>query len=111
MERPEGTTTPRFLIRDRDSKFTRAFDDVFMADRTQIITTPVQAPNANALVGADPQPLRPFIPETVLRVYSAPNSGSSGERMSWGGRPSGYSRRTRSRQESAMLRCSRLLAS
>ena len=48
MERPEGATTPRFLIRDRDSKFTRAFDDAFMADGTQIIKTPIQAPNANA---------------------------------------------------------------
>src|SRR6266540_2005496 len=48
MERPEGTTAPRFLIRDRDSKFTRAFDDVFATDGTQTITTPIQAPNANA---------------------------------------------------------------
>ena len=38
MERPEDTTTPRFLIRDRDSKFTRAFDDVFASDGAQIIT-------------------------------------------------------------------------
>ncbi len=48
MERPEGTTTPRFLVRDRDSKFTRAFDDVCTSDGTQVIRTPIQAPNANA---------------------------------------------------------------
>ncbi|HZD02416.1 MAG TPA: integrase core domain-containing protein [Actinomycetes bacterium] len=39
---------PWFLIGDRDSKFTRAFDDVLASDGTQIIKTPVQAPNANA---------------------------------------------------------------
>ena len=48
MERPEDTTTPRFLIRDRESKFTRAFDDVFGSDDAEVLITPVQAPNANA---------------------------------------------------------------
>jgi putative transposase len=39
----------RFLIRDRDAKFTRAFDDVWRSTGTAIIRTPVQAPNANAV--------------------------------------------------------------
>jgi transposase InsO family protein len=46
-ERAEGSA-PRFVIRDRDSKVMRAFDGVFMADSAEIITTRIQAPNANA---------------------------------------------------------------
>jgi putative transposase len=48
-ERAAGASAWRFLVRDRDSKFTRAFDDVFACDGTQVITTPIQAPNANAV--------------------------------------------------------------
>jgi len=44
MESLEDTTAPRFLLRDRDAKFTPAVDDVFAADGIQIITTPIQAP-------------------------------------------------------------------
>jgi putative transposase len=33
----------------RDAKFTRAFDDVWRSTGTEIIRTPVQAPNANAV--------------------------------------------------------------
>jgi putative transposase len=38
----------RFLIHDRDTKFSHAFDEVFRTDGIQVIRTPVQAPNANA---------------------------------------------------------------
>jgi putative transposase len=38
----------RFLIHDRDRKFTRAFDEVFRSEGVEIVRTPIQAPKANA---------------------------------------------------------------
>ena len=38
----------RFLIRDRDKKFTAAFDTIFRSEGMKIIRTPRQAPNANS---------------------------------------------------------------
>jgi hypothetical protein len=39
----------KFLLQDRDTKFTAAFDAVFTALGTRIIRTPVRAPRANAI--------------------------------------------------------------
>jgi putative transposase len=39
----------RFLLRDRDGKSCHAFDDVFRSEGAEVVLTPVQAPNANAV--------------------------------------------------------------
>jgi putative transposase len=46
--REEGRS-PRFLIHDRDSKFTGSFDEVFRSEGMRIVLTPIRAPNANAV--------------------------------------------------------------
>jgi len=39
----------RFLIRDRDGKYSGPFDEVFRSQRIRIVKTPVRAPKANAV--------------------------------------------------------------
>jgi putative transposase len=76
----------RFLIRDRDAKFARAFDDVFHSDGAEVLITPVQAPNANAYAERWIRTVRAECPdwllitgrghlEQVLRIYVAHYNG------------------------------------
>jgi transposase InsO family protein len=46
----DRTSPVRWLIRDRDAKFSQAFDEVLRSDGIQIIRTPVRAPRANAVM-------------------------------------------------------------
>jgi putative transposase len=49
MDLDDANQRLRFLIRDRDTKFTVTFDHVFTTIDIRIIKTPVRAPRANAI--------------------------------------------------------------
>jgi putative transposase len=48
MNLDDRSQRPRFLIHDRDTKFSQAFDNIFQSEGISIIRTPIRAPNANA---------------------------------------------------------------
>src|SRR6266508_2576765 len=48
MQLDDEDVRPRFLVRDRDSKFTRDFDEVFRSEGIRVIKAPVRAPKARA---------------------------------------------------------------
>jgi transposase InsO family protein len=70
----------RFLIRDRDSKYSGPFGEVFRSAGIRIVKTPVRAPQANAIAERFVRTVRAESPdwllilnrrhlEHVLRVY------------------------------------------
>jgi len=48
MELDDEDARPLFLVRDRDSKFTREFDEIFRSEGIRVIKAPVRAPKARA---------------------------------------------------------------
>jgi transposase InsO family protein len=49
MDLGDRVAVVKFLLRDRDSRFTSAFDAVFAAEGIRILRSPPQAPRANAI--------------------------------------------------------------
>jgi len=49
MDLADRVSTLKFVLRDRDCRFTSAFDAVFAADDIRILTSPPGAPRANAI--------------------------------------------------------------
>ncbi|MGW0633654.1 integrase core domain-containing protein [Streptomyces sp. NPDC002758] len=50
MDLQDSGAIVRYLIRDRDSKFTRAFDAVFEAEGIEVVTTGIRVPRMNSIM-------------------------------------------------------------
>jgi putative transposase len=59
----------RFLLRDRDSKYTSAFDAIFKTDEVEILLSPPQAPRADAICERAVGTLRREILDRIL-IYN-----------------------------------------
>lgn len=96
MDLADHVSTVKFVLRDRDSRFSRAFDAVFAADGIRILTSPPGAPRANAICErmianpapraarqgfggqrTPPTPVHDDLPAPFQRRTATPNAGTT----------------------------------
>ena len=58
QDRPPDDKPMRFLIHDRDTKFTRSFNSLFLSEGIEIVLRPYRASKANAFAECWIRPLR-----------------------------------------------------
>jgi transposase InsO family protein len=71
MDLGERAGSFKFLIRDRDSKFTALFDEVFRAEGIRVVRTAAQAPRMNAIMERWVGSVRREILDRILIVNAA----------------------------------------
>jgi transposase InsO family protein len=71
MDLEDAGLQVRFLIRDRDARFTPAFDAVFTSLDADVIKTPVRVPVANAICERFVGTLRRELLDRILIVNTA----------------------------------------
>jgi putative transposase len=70
----ERSTPARFLVRDRDSRFTRDFDTVFQSEGIEIVRTPFRAPTANAIADRFVRTVRSECVDWLLTQPASPRA-------------------------------------
>jgi hypothetical protein len=75
----------RFLIRDRDSKYSIRFNEVFRSGGIRIVKTPVRAPKANAIAERFVRTVRSSCSRRNRRGQNLRRSATSGARDRLGG--------------------------
>jgi hypothetical protein len=105
MDLEDRSPALRFLIHDRDAKFSGSFDEVFRSGGTTVILTPIRAPNANAHAERWVETGEGRVPGLAARPgSSASRSSASDLRRSL--KPPATASRARPRRALAGDRCS-----